>query len=63
MTITKVTRVTESLNDSKSIALEYDNGIKFAFFEADKEMENLKEKWLAVEAWVTAGNTIIEITV
>jgi len=26
-------------------------------------MENLKEKWLAVEAWVTAGNTIIEITV
>ena len=63
MTITKVTRVTESLNDAKSIAIEYDNGIKFAFFEADKESDNLKDRWLAVEAWVTAGNTIIEITV
>ena len=63
MTITKVTRVTESLNDAKSIAIEYDDGIEFAFFEADKEMENLKDKWLAVEEWVTAGNTITEITV
>ena len=63
MSITKVTRVIESQTDCKSIAIEYDNGIKFAFFEADKEMENLKHKWLAVEEWVTAGNTIIEITV
>ena len=63
MTITKVTRVIESATNSKGISIEYDNGIKFAFSEADKEMENLKDKWLAVEEWVTAGNTITEITV
>ena len=63
MSITKVTRVIESQTDCKSIGIEYDSGIKFAFFEADKERADLKDIWLAVETWVAAGNTIIEITV
>ncbi len=62
MTISKVSRTTTDENGNKALIVLHSSGEQFSFPETDAAKEQHSGAWLEVEAWVNAGNTIIDLS-
>tara|TARA_R100001086_G_scaffold185491_1_gene103817 strand:- start:284 stop:472 length:189 start_codon:yes stop_codon:yes gene_type:complete len=60
MNIIKVFRSPVDSNGVRSLIIQYDSNYNFAFSETDSSKEKYKDHWDAIQAWVSAGNTIEE---
>jgi len=60
MNIIKVFRSPADSTGSRSLIIKYDSNYNFAFSETDESKEKYEDHWNAIQAWVSAGNTIEE---
>ncbi len=60
MNIIKVFRSPVDSTGGRSLIIKYDSNYNFAFSETDSSKEKYKGHWGAIQAWVSAGNTIEE---
>jgi len=60
MNIIKVFKSPADSNGGRFLIIKYDSNYNFSFSETDDAKEKYKGHWDAIQAWVSAGNTIEE---